>query len=385
VGADAETALMPPPVPVRVLHVRDSPWIDGPGRTILETASSVDPARIDFHMGAFVSAANAPHPFVEEARRRRLAIHPIPDAGGLSAQLIERIVALIDEHQIDVLHTSEFRSNVMGLLVRRRRPKLRLIATVHGWISNDVKGKVYRFADKVLLRWFDAAIFVSEATRAKIPRWWLREGRALVLRNALVMSNYADSGIGRRAFPAEGDIRLLSVGRLSPEKAQDLLLRVVAGLMPRYPRLRLRIVGIGPLEEPLRELARSLGIAAHVEFAGFVQNMRPEYENADLVVQSSLTEGLPNVILEAAMLGVPILATDVGGTSEVVEHSRGAWLIPAGSQDALMDGLVRFLENPDAFAAMARAARTSVEAHFSFATRTENLTDIYAKILGRPQ
>jgi len=374
---------MAPPAPIRVLHVRDSPWIDGPGRTILETATSVDRAQIDFHMGAFVSSAGDPHPFVEESRRRGLSVHPIPDNGGLSSQVIERIVALIDEHRIDVLHTSEFRSNVMGLLARRRRPKVRLVATVHGWIANDLKGRVYRFADKILLRWFDCAIFVSDATRSKIPRWWLPSSRTHVLRNALVMSQYADSGGARRPFAADGDIRLLSVGRLSPEKAQDLMLRVVAALLPRYPRLRLRIAGIGPLEGELRALAQSLGIAAQVEFAGFVQNMRPEYDNADLVVQSSLTEGLPNVILEAAMLGVPILATDVGGTSEVVEHSRGAWLIPAGSEAALMDGMSRFLDDPKSFAAMARAARASVESRFSFSTRTASLTRIYALLLGR--
>lgn len=374
---------MTPSAPIRVLHVRDSPWIDGPGRTILETATSVDEARIEFHMGAFVSSADAPHPFVEEARRRGLAIHTIQDSGGLSSAVIERMVALIDEHQIDVLHTSEFRSNVMGLLSRRRRPKVKLIATVHGWIANDLKGRVYRFADKILLRWFDCAIFVSDATRAKIPLWWLPARRTHVLRNALVMSRYADSGVARREFAADGRIRLLSVGRLSPEKAQDLLLRVVAALMPRYPRLHLRIAGIGPLEAHLRELAQTLGIGAQVEFAGFVQDMRPEYENADLVVQSSLTEGLPNVILEAAMLGVPILATDVGGTSEVVEHARGAWLIPAGSQDAMMNGLSRFLENPQTFAGMARAARTSVETRFSFGARTESLTRIYGTLPGR--
>lgn len=376
---------MSPSAPIRVLHVRDSPWIDGPGRTILETATSVDRARIDFHMGAFVSSADAPHPFVEESRRRKLAVHPIPDNGGLSSAVIERIVALIDEHRIDVLHTSEFRSNVMGLLARRKRPKVRLVATVHGWIANDLKGKVYRFADKILLRWFDATIFVSEATRRQIARWWLPSAKVHVLRNALVMSQYADAGVARRAFAADGAIRLLCVGRLSPEKAQDLLLRVVAALLPRYPRLRLRIAGIGPLEARLRELAHSLGIAAQVEFAGFVQNMRPEYDNADLVVQSSLTEGLPNVILEAAMLGVPILATDVGGTREVVEHARGAWLVPAGSQDALMDGLTRFLEDPQAFATMARAARASVASRFSFSARTASLTGIYDGLLGRPQ
>jgi glycosyltransferase involved in cell wall biosynthesis len=367
--------------PIRVLHLRDSAWVDGPGRTVLETATAVDRARLDYHMGAFVADTAAPHPFVDEARRRGLPVHPIPDVGGLSSAVIDRIVALIDEHRIEVLHTSEFRSNVMGLLIRRRRPGVRLVATVHGWIANDLKGRIYRLADKTLLRLFDAAIFVSGATMNLTPRWW-RPRRVHVLPNALVMSHYAGVGETRRVPGVDGHVTLLSVGRLSPEKAQDEVIRALARLLPREPRLRLRIAGIGPLEAPLKALAATLGVAERVQFIGFVQNMRPEYDNADLVVQSSLTEGMPNVILEAAILGVPILATAVGGTAEVVQHERDAWLIPPGSQEELVDGISRFLDDPAAFAARAGAARPLVAQKFSFNARTDRLTAIYEKLIG---
>lgn len=368
-------------MPIRVLHLRDSAWIDGPGRTILETATAVDRARLDYHMGAFVANEDAPHPFVDEARRRGLPVHPIPDSGGLSSSALDRIVALIDEHRFEVLHTSEFRSNVLGLLIRRRRPGVRLVATVHGWIANDLKGRVYRLADKALLRLFDAVIFVSGATLNLMPRWW-RPRRVHVLPNALVMSQYAGVADTRRAPGDDGHISLLSVGRLSPEKAQDALIRALAALAPREPRLRLRIAGHGPLEAPLRALAAELGVADRVQFLGFVQDMRPEYDAADLVVQSSITEGMPNVILEAAVLGVPILATAVGGTAEVVEHERDAWVIPPGSQEKLVDGLTRFLDDPAAFAARARAARPAVAKKFSFHARTDRLTSIYEKLIG---
>jgi glycosyltransferase involved in cell wall biosynthesis len=368
-------------MPIRVLHLRDSAWIDGPGRTILETATAVDRARLDYRMGVFVADVDAPHPFVDEARRRGLPIHAIPDTGGLSSAALDRIVALIDEHRIEVLHTSEFRSNVLGLLIRRRRPGVRLVATVHGWIANDLKGRVYRVADKVLLKLFDAAIFVSGATLGLIPRWW-RPRRVHVLPNALVMSHYDGVGEARRPFAADGHVTLLGIGRLSPEKAFDTMIRAFAVLAPREPRLRLRLAGHGPLEASLKALAVELGVADRVQFLGFVKNMRPEYDAADLVVQSSITEGMPNVILEAAVLGVPILATAVGGTAEVVEHERDAWLIAPGSTDLLVDGLRRFLDDPAAFAARARAARPAVAKKFSFHARTDRLTAIYEKLIG---
>jgi glycosyltransferase involved in cell wall biosynthesis len=101
------------------------------------------------------------------------------------------------------------------------------------------------------------------------------------------------------------------------------------------------------------------------------------YANSDLVVQSSLTEGLPNVILEAAYLRVPIVATDVGGTREVTGHGREAWLVPPGSVGDLIDGMRRYLMDPTEFAGMTQAAHEKILREFSFPARTERMTALY--------
>src|SRR5687767_12189828 len=95
-----------PKRPLRVLHLRDSPWVDGPGRTILETGSHIDPQRVEYHIGAFVSEGQA-HPLVDGARARGLNVHPIQDQRGISSELIGRVVALMQKLDIDILHTSE--------------------------------------------------------------------------------------------------------------------------------------------------------------------------------------------------------------------------------------------------------------------------------------
>ena len=73
--------------PIRVLHLRDSPWVDGPGRTLLETATRIDRTRIDYHVGAFVSDSGKPHPLVEALTARGLPVHTIPDRPGLGIEL----------------------------------------------------------------------------------------------------------------------------------------------------------------------------------------------------------------------------------------------------------------------------------------------------------
>jgi glycosyltransferase involved in cell wall biosynthesis len=100
-------------------------------------------------------------------------------------------------------------------------------------------------------------------------------------------------------------------------------------------------------------------------------------------VQSSLTEGLPNVILEAVYLRVPIIATAVGGTAEVVEHGSGGWLIDRGSAQQLASALRLFLAEPERFARMAGAGHNRIHEQFSFTARTEKHTRLYEELQRR--
>ena len=368
---------------MRVLHLRDSPWLDGPGRTIVETGAHVDPSRIEYHIGALVAKGSTEHALVDAARRRGLNIVQIEDRGRLDRQFLDQIVALIDRLEIDVLHASEFRSSLIAQFIRRRRPKLRYVATVHGWIANTARRRIIRFLDKLLLRSFDHVVAVSDATRALIPRWWVADRKVTVLRNALVLKTYGkDVVLTRRRPPVDGKAVLLNVGRLSPEKGQEMLLEALHALSSKWPSLRLKFAGIGPLEQTLRDKAAALGIADRVEFIGYVTQMPSLYAQVDLLVQSSFTEGLPNVILEAAYLQVPIVATAVGGTAEVVGHQRTAWMIEPDLQQ-LIDGIDRYMSAPEYFIEMAQRAHRDIVEQFSFDVRTERMTEIYERLVMR--
>ncbi|MBC8025548.1 MAG: glycosyltransferase family 4 protein, partial [Steroidobacteraceae bacterium] len=356
--------------PIRVLHLRDSPWVDGPGRTIVDTATHLDPAQIEYHVGAFVAPGGAAHTLVAALRAAGKSVRELEDRGGLDDNLIAQIVRLLDELDIDVLHSSEFRSNIMAQLARRRR-RVKLVCTAHGWIVNTTRGRLYRFIDKMLLRRFDAVLFVSGATRSLVPRWWLPDTRTCVLHNGLVLGKYgAETGSLPRRPVDPRNVTLLNVGRLSPEKGQDLLLQAMAPLVARYPGLTLKFAGTGPEEARLRALAQSLGLGDRVHFLGYIHDMPQLYADVDLLVQSSLTEGLPNVIVEAAYLRVPIVATRVGGTDEVVEHGKSGWLIESGDVNAIRAGLEAFLENPQRFVAMGESAQRRIVEGFSIAVRT---------------
>lgn len=367
--------------PIGVLHLRDSPWVDGPGRTILETGAHMDARRVDYHIAPLCSGAADDNALLRAARSRNLNVVPIPDPGGHPGVLVEPIVAAIDRLGIRVLHSSDFRTSVAAILAARRR-RVHLVATAHGWIANTLRRRLVRFADKALLRLFDRVVIVSGATRRLIPRWWLPDRKAVVLHNALVLESYGQAALStprRPARPRE-EVTLLNVGRLSPEKGQVMLLHAIATLLPRWPGLRLVFAGTGPLEQELRRVIHETGLGDRVEFRGYVQDMPSLYAGCDLLVQSSFTEGLPNVILEAAYLRIPIVATDVGGTAEVVQHGRSAWLTEP-SVAGLAAGIEAFLSQPERFVAMAGTAHEDIVHNFSFHERTRRMIAVYEELV----
>lgn len=368
-----------PTSPVRVLHLRDSPWVDGPGRTIIESGRHFDVRRVEYHVGVFVNHAEQHHPMTAAATMCGVSIHQVIDRGGVDLDAVTQIVNLVDRLRIEVLHTSDLRSRMYGLLVGVRRPNLTFATTVHGWIANTGRRRLFRFLDKILLRHSSLVVMVSDATRLLVPNWWLPETRTTVLRNALVLDKYGAEALlsQPRNESSQGFIRILNVGRLSKEKAQDLLIQAVAVLAKDHPKLQLLLAGDGPRKEALRHLASQLGIENRVQFLGYVEDMPTLYAKVDVVVQSSLTEGLPNVILEAAYLGVPIIATDVGGTREVIEHRKSGWLIAPGSVSSIVDAMLYFLEMRHDFFRMADCAKRRIEQEFSFEARTLRMMDIY--------
>ncbi|MDQ3728860.1 MAG: glycosyltransferase family 4 protein [Actinomycetota bacterium] len=144
-----------------------------------------------------------------------------------------------------------------------------------------------------------------------------------------------------------GRLRLLTVGRVEPEKNPALLVDALAELDRQDPgRYELTWVGTGRLVEPMRRRAAGHGLAEQVSFAGFVPfgpQLLQLYRESHLFVHVSLTEGLPQVLVEAAACGLPIVATDVGGVSTALEHGRAGLLVPPSDRDSLVRAVLRMV------------------------------------------
>jgi glycosyltransferase involved in cell wall biosynthesis len=163
----------------------------------------------------------------------------------------------------------------------------------------------------------------------------------------------------REPRPARG-ARVVFVGRLVEEKALPVLLRAWAAVTERIAAATLDIVGAGPLQAELRALAARLGITSTVTFHGFHDDVTPFLWAADVFVLPSVVEGLSNALLEAMAAGLPVVATRISGTEDVVVHGETGLLVPADDADALAGALTSLLAAPERAREMGRRARDQV-------------------------
>jgi L-malate glycosyltransferase len=169
------------------------------------------------------------------------------------------------------------------------------------------------------------------------------------------------------------------VGRLSREKGHIDMIAALQYLRQMQPSrdVRLIIVGEGPEQLPLAQAIHSAGLDKHVVFAGQLKDVAPYYEAADVVAIPSLSEGSPNVLLEAMAYAVPVVATRVGGIPEIVTDGETALLVPPRHPVAMAKAIDRLFSNSRIATNMGQLARKKVEEDYSPESRAKALLDIY--------
>ncbi len=373
--------------PITVLHLRDTDEIGGPGKTILETQRVIDRDRFRLHVGVFKTRnETGDTPFMREAAAQGIGVHVIRGWNQFDPRLVTRIATLCRALRADIVHTHEVKSDVLGYLAARLH-RIPLVTTLHGWIANSVKQRAYVALDKMVIRKFDRVIVVSRQIHAELVARGVSEDRLRLLHNSIVLERYRRQGrrgmlgeiLGR---PLSGPV-IASIGRLSPEKGHADLLDALGLVAQRGYNVSAVLVGDGPERPRLQEKIRALGLEASVHLPGYLSHPERILEDVDLMVLPSHTEGLPNAALEALAMEVPVLATAVGGTPEVIADGETGRLVSPRSPEALAAGIVDFLSHPEAWKRMAQRGRESVEANFDFRVRTRKLEDIYSGLVIR--
>lgn len=371
--------------PVSILHLRDTYEIGGPGKTILETYRAIDRSRFQLHLGIFLRRGETPDsPFIAEAKRLGMPVHFITGFHQYDPRMVLRVNDVVKAAQIDMIHAHEVKSDMIAYLASRLQPVV-LVTTMHGWIGNNLKSKVLIELDKRIARRFDCVIAVSRKIEQALLEAGVPRDKLRVLHNAIVIENYQRTGcrgvlqevLGR---PVESPV-IASVGRLSAEKGHADLVEAIALVKKSGHKVSLVLIGDGPERPTLVQRIAKHGLQEVVYLAGYVQAPQRLLEEVDLLVLPSHTEGLPNAALEALLMDVPVLATRVGGTPEVIIDGETGRLVAPHAPSELAAGIVEFLSSPEIWKQMAAKGKERVKRHFDFRARTNKLEAIYEEVM----
>jgi glycosyltransferase involved in cell wall biosynthesis len=366
--------------PLRVLHLRDTERLCGPGKTIRETV------RLNVDPGVAYVVAAFEYSFDNSFLRQFDGLCPVWRLPGSGARLPLTAVELARRarrESIGLIHAHDFKTDILALLAGRLA-RIPVVTTVHGFISIDWKSGLYGAVDRNLLRAMDRVVAVSEAMRGGFERMGLTSAKVRLIRNCIDLSaypfGYRSNVLRGFGEVGSGDVVVGHVGRLSAEKGQRNLLAVFPRILERVPTAMLVFAGDGPDLEPLRLAAAAPEHRGRVRFLGYRSDVRDVFADLDLFVLSSDTEGLPNVVLEAMALGVPVVATAVGGTPELVRDGVTGILISPADPAALAEAVIRAVQHPQAASERAVRARAMVEREFNMAALIRQTHEMYGEI-----
>ena len=357
----------------------------GPEKTILNGPRLLIP----FGYNVLCAYMHPPRdPGFEELRQKAEAcgapLVGIEDRGPWDLRVVWRLLRICREHRVVIWHGHDYKSNAIGLLLRRFWP-MRLVSTVHGWVDRKARMPWYERIDKLCLRRYERVICVSEDLWETCIACGVAAERCVVIQNAIDTAQYTRRTSTRRAKQSLGlePERLLigAVGRLADEKNLVGLIRTVARLVDEGIDAELVIVGEGPQRGHLESLIAELGRQDRIHLLGYRADTIDLYQAMDVFALSSLREGFPNVLLEAMAMEVPVVATRVAGVPRLVQHGENGLLVDANNLEQLKGALKGLLADPDLRVRLAAAGRRTIEQSYSFEVRMAKVRAVYDQLL----
>ena len=320
----------------------------------------------------------------QKALAKGVELISIADEGAFDWRVVPRMLEVCRREKVRIWHGHDYKTNLLGLILKRFHP-LRLVTTVHGWVHHTSRTPLYYWVDRLCLRYYEKVFCVSGDLVEVCRKYGVPSSRCVLLENGIehdLFQRQRTPAVARKELGFHPDRLLIgAAGRLSPEKGFDLLIRAVDRLLKDGLEVQLKIVGEGVEFDSLQKLVQELHQEDRIELLGYRSDLKQLYEAFDIYALSSFREGLPNVLLEAMAMRVPVVATAVNGVPRLVQHQENGLLIPPGSVESLYEALKQLIENPQLRNRYAFAGRETIEKRYSFAGRMRRLGALYDELL----
>lgn len=367
--------------PLRVLHVTFNMDIGGTEQVIRQLVTTLPNEKfhneiicIDGHIGEIGQLLEKDGIKVSVINR-----HP-----GIDFGLAKRLRHYIAQNNIDILHCHQYTPYFYGWL-STIGSKVKVVFTEHGRFHPDRYRFKALFLNPIMSMFTGRIVSISAATKEALVRYeFMPQSRIEVIYNGIEGFLQTDRAAKKNNLKLlgidENDFVFGTVSRLDPIKNQELMLEAFAQYILSFPQSKLLIVGDGPSRNGLEAIAKKLNISSRVIFLGFQTDPSPYMALMDVFLLTSFTEGTSMTLLEAMSLGLPMIASRVGGTPEIIEDRKTGFLFEPSSVKQLIAFMIELKENENLRKQMGDEALATFKRRFTAQAMSDSYSNIYCSV-----
>ena len=303
-----------------------------------------------------------------------------------------RLFRLMREEKPDIVHTHMAKAGAFGRLAARLAGVPVILHTFHGHIFNgyfgQLKTKTFILAERVLAHLSTRVVTVSERVRKEIVEKYgvCAYSKIITIPLGLELAPFLQAnqqrGFLRKELRLPDVVPLIGiVARLAPVKGHQYFIQAAEKILKKHPRAKFLIVGDGELRGELEAQARKRGIEESCVFCGFRNDLAKVYADLDVVVLTSLNEGLPVALIEGMTAGKPVVVFDVGGVEDLIEDYVTGILVPFGDVQKLADSVTHLLDNPQEGERLGRNARRKAYPNLDYPRLVRDIEEFYCQLV----
>ncbi|MCD6319965.1 MAG: glycosyltransferase family 4 protein [Candidatus Desulfofervidaceae bacterium] len=314
--------------------------------------------------------------------------NPLLDLGALF-----RLYRLIKSGNYDIVHTHTGKAGILGRIAARIARVPIIIHGLHGTMTspNPVLDKIYLFLDRFTGRFTDCFISVGEDLKQRyIKRKIGDPSKYRVIHSGMDLNAFYKAGDlpkpavikkRRELGVADDELAVGMVASLEPRKGHKYAISAIRELIQHHTNIKLLFVGDGWYRAKLEELVRQNGLEDSIIFTGYREDIAEVIATFDIVILTSLWEGLPQVLVQSAAVGKPIVTFDVEGAEEVVQDGVNGFIVPLKDVDALVEKVEYLLSGMERAMAMGRQGRKIIGEQWTVETMQEKTRQLYEELL----
>ncbi len=362
---------------VRVLHIVPNFSPGGAERLVVDLMEATDEGR--FEVVAVSLYPESGTILEREIKAKGLKVYFLNKHLGLDLRMIPQLYRLFRSFRPDVVHTHLYvlRYTLLPTLLCRIPVR---VHTVHSVAQKEVD-RIGKLVHWIAFRLGGVLpVSISQEVANTVRAVYGQDIYTPVIYNGIPTGRFVSKN-GWNGPKKEKEVTLLHVGRFAPPKNHLLLIEVFAQALKDYPKMRLWLVGDGPLRPEVERVVEKKGLSDKVFFLGIRDDVPKLLAESDVFILPSDWEGVPLTVLEAMAAGKPVIATAVGGVPELVENGVTGILVPPHNSKALAQGILRLAKDPDLRQRMGKAAQERALERFDIARTAREYEALYLKLL----